>query len=257
MEIMDWLPALLLLFCRITAFFISTPIFGRNVPSQVKIGFSAFLSIVTWMTLPDTSSVHFDTIYIAMIIREIIVGLVLGYITSLFFAVFQISGSFIDMQMGLGIASVLDPVSGIQAPLMGNFKYLMALMVFFSINGHHLLMRGLILSYKWIPLSGQGLIHMVDGQVSNFLLQSLGIVFMLSFQLASPFVAVMFLIDLSLGILTKTAPQMNIFVIGVPIKILVGFMMFIVLIPGFLYLFEMLFQRMLGSLDDLMRIVGV
>jgi flagellar biosynthetic protein FliR len=256
MNIFDWLPELLLVFSRISAFLLVTPIFGRNVPAQVKVGFSAFLAIVSWLTMTDQDDLVFDTAYIGMILREVLVGLALGYLTVLFFAILQIAGAFIDLQMGLGIASVLDPVTGNQSPLMGNFKYILGLLIFISINGHHLLIRGIINSYRWIPLQGESVIRVIDGNVSEFLLRSLGMVFLLAFQLASPFIAVMFLIDLCLGILAKTSPQMNIFVIGVPIKILVGFAMFVVLIPGFFALFQALFERMLTGMDQLMQVVG-
>jgi len=249
-QVLQLLPNFLLILCRITSFFVVVPVFSsRNVPMPFKIGLSVFISLIVFATVGTKELVPLDAMFILEIIREVLVGLVLGFIAYLFFTVVQIAGSLMDIQIGFGISNVIDPMTGASAPVLGNFKYMLAMLLFLAMNGHHLLLRAIMDSYKWIPLSNAMFAKIYDGQISAFLVETFATVFMLAFQLAAPVVAAMFLADLGLGLLTRVAPQYNIFVIGVPLKLILGLLIVIVLMPEISPLFEGVFTKMFQSIE--------
>lgn len=252
-----YLPNWLLIFCRITAFMLVSPIFStRGVPATWKIGISAFIALLIFAAAGLKDPVIMDGLYIGSIIREILVGLLLGFTAYIFFTTVQIAGAFIDIQMGLGIANVIDPMTGAQSPIIGNFKFIIVILLFLSFNGHHFLIDGIMRSYEWIPLSGNLFDSIQSGAVHEFLFRSFSNVFELALQMSAPLVVALFLTDVGLGILSKTAPQFNIFVVGVPIKIMVGFLLLIMIIPGFLILFQDLFGKMFQAMEQLVRLIG-
>ncbi|MEB3101149.1 flagellar biosynthetic protein FliR [Ferviditalea candida] len=249
----EFLPNFFLILIRITSFFVAAPVFSsRGVPLPFKIGLSFYVSLLIFMSLGEVHPVAVDVAYILSIVREVLVGLLLGFTAYLFFTVVQVAGSFIDLQMGFGIANVIDPLTGVQSPVFGNLKYMVAILLFLSLNGHHALLRAIMQSYDWIPLDNQLFHHLQDRSIADLLVQSLATMFYLAFQMAAPMVVTMFLVDVALGVLARTAPQFNIFVVGIPVKILVGLVMLTILIPGFLFLFQDLFKNMFDSLYRIM-----
>jgi flagellar biosynthetic protein FliR len=255
-----WLPYVpngLLIFCRITAFLLAAPVFStRGVPAQWKIGLSVILTFLVFAAAGLNEPTAVDGLFIISIVREVVVGLLLGFTAYLFFTAVQIAGSFIDIQMGLGIANVIDPMTGAQSPIIGNFKFLLAILLFLAFNGHHYLLDGLLKSYRWIPLSNDLFARIQEGAVHEFVIRSFGTVFALALQMAAPLVVALFLMDVGLGILSKTAPQFNIFVVGVPMKIIAGFLLLLLVVPGFALLFRDLFGSLFESLDKLVQTIG-
>nr|WP_123040055.1 flagellar biosynthetic protein FliR [Cohnella candidum]AYQ71994.1 flagellar type III secretion system protein FliR [Cohnella candidum] len=254
--IMKVFPAFLLVFCRISAFFVSAPIFStRNVPRTVKIGLAFFISVIVFLTIGFDTKVTADATYILAVFREVLAGLLIGYVSSLFFAAIQTSGALMDMQMGFGIANIVDPLTGVSAPMLGNLKYMLTILVFLSMNGHHYLLAAIMDSYRWLPLDNGLFGGIADGSVSDFLIRTFADTFMLALQISAPIVVSMLLTDVGLGLLARTAPQYNVFVIGIPVKILVGLALLIVLLPGFGGLFSMLFDDMFRSINKLLSIL--
>jgi flagellar biosynthesis protein FliR len=193
--------------------------------------------------------------YVLIVMREILIGLMMGFVVYLFFSAIQTAGSLMDMQIGLAMANVVDPHTGVSAPLLGNFKYMLMLVVFLMMNGHHYAITGLMNSYQWMPLDNELFSRMVSGSLTDYLIRVFGNTFLLALQVAAPLVVAMFLTDLGLGFLTKTAPQFNVFVIGVPLKLLLGLFLLVLLMPSLAFLFEKLFSIMFDSLEGLFGIV--
>jgi flagellar biosynthetic protein FliR len=256
MEILQFVPNFMLVLCRITAFFVVAPIFSaRNVPTHFKIGFSVLVALVIFPGL-KAAPAPLDGVYLLSIGKETLIGLILGYIAYLFFSVVQIAGSFIDMQIGFSLANIIDPMTGAQAPVIGNLKFMVATLLFLSFNGHHMLISGILDSYRWVPLDNDVFAQVYKGQVSEFLVHSLTTAFSLAFQLAAPLIVALFLVDVGLGILTRAAPQFNIFVVGIPLKILVGLLLLLVLISGFSTLFSDVFTGMFRELQRMVELLA-
>ncbi|AIQ24708.1 flagellar biosynthetic protein FliR [Paenibacillus sp. VTT E-133280] len=251
------LPVFLLIFCRITAFFVVVPVFSsQGVPTTFKIGISFFVALVVFSANGTGITIPQDFSYILLIMREVLIGLLLGFIGYLMFMAIQTAGSFIDIQIGFGIANVIDPMTGTSAPILGNFKYMIALLMFLSMNGHHHLLDAIVYSYKWIPMNNDLFLRMVDGSLSEFLVRTFAQSFVLAFQMSAPLVTALFLTDVGLAFLARTAPQYNVFVIGVPLKIIIGIALLLVLMPGLAVLFQNLFEIMFESMENLLGLMG-
>lgn len=250
-------PVFLLIFCRISAFFVVVPVFSsRSMPTTFKIGLSFFIALVVFSSRGTGITVPQDLSYILLIAREVLIGLLLGFIAYLMFMAIQTAGSFIDIQIGFGIANVIDPMTGASAPIIGNFKYMIALLMFLSMNGHHYLLDAIVYSYNWIPIDNVLFLKMIDGSLSEFLIRTFAQSFILAFQMSAPLVTALFLTDVGLAFLARTAPQYNVFVIGVPLKIIVGLALLLLLMPGLAMLFQNLFDIMFESMHNLLGLVG-
>lgn len=249
-------PSLMLIFCRITSFFVVVPVFSsRNVPMTFKVGISCFITFITFAAWSG-NPVPMDSQYILLIFREFLVGIAMGFLAYLFVTAVQVAGSFMDIQIGFGIANVIDPMTGASAPMLGNVKYMIAMLLFLSFDGHHYLLRAIMESYEWIPLNNQVFAKVYDGKISEFLLRSFESMFYIAFQLAAPVVAALFLTDLGLGLLTRVAPQFNIFVIGAPLKMILGFILLMLLFPELISQFQSLFTSMFAAMEKLMQLLS-
>jgi flagellar biosynthetic protein FliR len=250
-------PVFLLIFCRISSFIVVAPVLSsKGVPNTFKVGLSFFISLLIYLTYGINQTITQDMTYVLLIGSEILIGLLLGFVGYLMMTVVQTAGSFIDIQIGFGIANVLDPMTGASVPMLGNFKYMIAMLLFLSMNGHLLLLEAIFQSYDWIPISNDFFMRLYSGSISEFLIRTFSQSFVLAFQMSAPLVVALFLTDVGLGFLAKTAPQFNIFVIGVPLKIFLGLIMLMLIVPSFSYIFGNLFEILFESLHNLLGIIG-
>lgn len=257
MDIVQSLPVFMLIFCRITAFFVVSPVFSaRNVPNIFKIGLSGMLALLIYLLEGTHQTVPTDLTYLVMVVREVLIGLLMGYVALLLFTVITMAGSFIDTQIGFAMANVFDPMTGASVPVTGNFKYVVATLFFLGMNGHHYLLEALLRSYQWIPLNGDVFARIYHGNLNEFLFATFSQAFMLAFQMAAPLVVALFLTDVALGFLAKTAPQFNIFVIGVPLKVIVGLALMVVFMSSIVYSFQLLFETLFKALENLLGVLG-
>lgn len=254
-ELLPKISILLLILARVSAFFMSAPLFShRAVPVQLKIALSLVLAWMMYYTF-SIEAFPIDGFYLLLVLKEVIIGLMLGLIVFIVFTVVQIAGGFVDFQMGFAMANVLDPQTGAQSPLMGQFFNLLLLLVFLSINGHHLLLDGIFYSYQYLPME-QFFPRVDSEQYVEFVMKLFVAVFAISFQMSAPIVATLFLVTLALGITGKTVPQLNIFVVGFPIKIAVGFIVLIVTMAVLVGVMESVIEMAVLALRSLMTVLG-
>lgn len=203
----------------------------------------------------DAPELKIDSVYFMLIIKEAMVGLFIGFIAALMMSAIQIAGGFIDFQMGFAIANVIDPQTGAQSPLMGQYLSIIALLVLLTVNGHHLLMDGIFYSYNFIPID-QLMIPFGKENVAEFVLLSFNKMFLIAFQMSLPIVGTLFLVDIALGIVARTVPQLNIFVVGLPIKIGVSFLVLIAVMGALIAVTSDLVSTTLATMRGLMEIIG-
>ncbi|NLW44636.1 MAG: flagellar type III secretion system protein FliR [Syntrophomonadaceae bacterium] len=246
----------LLVIGRISGLFIGSPVFSaRQIPIQVKILLTIMLSGMIAYVTPLTSAVPITdswTFLMALAV-EVFVGYTIGFVAYVLFAGIQLAGQLMDMQMGFGLVNVIDPQSGMQVPLIGNFNYLLATIIFLSINGHHYLLQALCNSYQIIPVLGASF----NGQVVEFLMELGANMFVIGLKLAVPVVAALFMADLALGFIARTVPQMNVFVVGLPLKIGAGLVMVLLTLPIFIWFAQILMERFFGYLDSIVVLLGM
>lgn len=259
MSFIEQLPFFYLVLIRMSSFFLTAPVFtNQGVPAVYKIGVGFFLSLLTFSVVgaeTGTVSPPLDGLYIMLVLKEAIVGLVLGFIAKLLLYAVQVAGGFIDIQVGFAIANVIDPQTGAQSPLTGNFKYILAILFLLSLNGHHMLIKGILTSYEAIPV-GVMWEHLNTGSVAQLFVDTFVYMFTSAFMMAIPIVGSLFLVDVALGIIARTVPQMNVFIIGLPLKIAVSFAVMLIVLPGYFYLLKLLFAQMYKSMAELMKLLG-
>lgn len=255
-SILEMLPFLLLVFVRLTSFFIIAPIFSmRGVPTQFKIGLSFFISLVAFSSLSIEEPIPLDSFYILLIIKEFGIGITLGFTAALLLYTVQVAGAFIDFQMGFSMASVMDPQTGTQVPIIGHFKYILALLFLLTVNGHHLMLDGVMQSYNLLPVESISFSAKFE-DIAHFMTTLFSQMFLIALQMALPIIGALFLVDIALGILAKTVPQLNIFAVGLPLKIFVGFIMLFLSMPIFFYVLQILFQKIIESMSQLISLLG-
>ncbi|MFC7745811.1 flagellar biosynthetic protein FliR [Lentibacillus kimchii] len=248
------IPVFLLIFVRISAFFVTLPLFSyATIPTPFKIGFSFFLALIMYYTV-DISGVPVDYTYFLLLMKEAIVGLLIGLLAYIILAAVQIAGGFVDFQMGFAIANVVDPQTGAQSPLIGQYFNIIALMFLLSVNGHHLLIDGIFNSFELIPIDA--FIPFENAGIAQFIIETFNQMFLIAFQMAMPIVGCLFLVDVALGIIARTVPQMNVFVVGLPLKIFVSFVVIFLFLSLYVVLVQHVFETMFTAMRDLMRLFG-
>ncbi|WP_310230385.1 flagellar biosynthetic protein FliR [Brevibacillus nitrificans] len=252
-----YLPIFLLVFVRMSAFFVAAPFFSiKGVPNQFKIALAFLMAVISFQFIPlQGQQVAMDLTFILHVCKEALVGVILGYICEMMFVAIQVAGGLMDMQIGLAMANVIDPKTGAYIPITGNFKNILAVLYFFSINGHHMLIRGIIKSYEAIPIEATWAAFGSE-QVMLTAVKVFSNMFLSAFMMAAPIVVALFLVDVSLGIIAKSVPQFNIFVVGLPLKLLAGFLLLIVVMPAFLLTLNGLFESMFRALAEMMKLLG-
>ncbi|MFC0301409.1 flagellar biosynthetic protein FliR [Virgibacillus soli] len=245
----------LLIFIRILAFFATLPLFSyRTIPLPFKIGVSFFLAFIMAQTLKDSYLFVFNETFVLLIVKEAIVGLLIGLIAYMILAAVQIAGGFIDFQMGFAIANVVDPQTGAQSPIIGQYFYIFALLFLLSVDGHHLLIDGIYYSFQFVPVDT--FIPFEHGSIIDFVISTFSKMFLIAFQMSIPIVGCLFLVDVALGIVARTVPQLNVFVVGLPLKIIVSFFALFIFFSLYIVLAKNLFGTMFQTMHRLMQLFG-
>jgi flagellar biosynthesis protein FliR len=233
----------ILVLVRMTGLFVTAPIFGRrNVPVYLKIGFSFFLAMILVNTLTVPKPEYFNNIYdfALLVLKEFLVGITIGYVSFLVFSAIYLAGQLIDMQTGFSMVSVLDPMSNIQVPVTSNFYFIISMLIFLSINGHHLLIQALFKSYNMIPLGNASF----NQNLMSDIIRVFGDIFIIGFKISAPIIAAILITDVALGVISRTMPQLNVFVVGMPLKIILGVLIIYLSIPVFTEVISWMTGRM-------------
>jgi flagellar biosynthetic protein FliR len=244
----------LIVFTRISGIFSMTPVFGsRNIPVSIKIGFGFFLTLVLFPLIENATKIELpETLlgFIAVIISEFLIGLIIGFASYMVFAAIQMAGGLIDVQIGFSIVSVLDPQSGTQLPILGTFKYVLAILLFLGTNGHHVLIAALSESFHRLPVGASFALE----PVTNYFVLLFTSAFVFAFKAALPILVTLFLIDVAFGILARTVPQMNVFMVGMPAKLVVGLLAIVLILPVYFVVIQIGFT---GMYSDLYRLLDI
>jgi flagellar biosynthetic protein FliR len=217
---MTVITAALLVATRFSPLFLLTPLFAiTRVPARVRVIFilalSALCTVVTGV-VPIDSPTTLSGLILAMI-NELVLGMILAFGLFTAFGAFMFGGRVIDFQMGFGVANLIDPATQSQAPLLGTVLNLMAVMTFFLLDGHHLLIRGLVYSLQKIP-PGSSLVELEPQAV----IAQFGVMFVHGLAVVAPVVAVLLMLDVGMAVAARTMPQVNMFIVGFPLKIFMG-----------------------------------
>lgn len=241
----------LLVLLRVSALLIVAPIFGhRTWLARAKVGLAFAVSIVLFPMVADQALAIPVGIfpYALLMIREVLMGIIMGFVVLLLFVGVQFAGQLAGLQMGFGIVNVIDPQSSNQVSIMGQFLNVLAILLLLSLNGHHTILTGLVTSFETIPLGGV----VLKADVMLKIIALTADVFVVAVKIAAPIMTALFLVTAAMGVLARTVPQMNVFMVGFPLQISVGLGAFLICLP----LFAMLVERLILMMRrDLLVIV--
>ena len=242
----------LLITIRITGAFISAPIFGnKSLPFLVKIFLSLFIAYLIFLTI-DTSNIQIElSIWFLVVsaIKEILTGLVLGFMLNFVFYGVLYAGAFIGFDMGLAIANMFDPAEGVSGNAIGEILYFAALLIFLLINGHHYVIEGFSFSFLAIPIGSSVLTQ----SLSDVLIKYSAQVFVIALKIASPIIVSFFLVHIAEGIIARVIPQMQVFFVTQPLKIGLGFLMLASIAPIYIYVVKNLLKNYENQLVEIIR----
>ncbi len=216
-----------LMLVRVGVLFSVAPIFGNaSIPVQVKAAMTLAITLLIYLafkaghpgTYPAPSNLLALTSAVA---GEAFAGLLIGYTAFLLFSGIEMAGEIVDIQVGFSLVNVVDPAGGAQVSILGQFYYIVAMMFFLAINGHHALLKAVGDSFQLLPPGAVPWFSRA-GHAGPMLADFFTRLFSIAIEVAAPSIAVLFLTNLSMGLLARTLPQMNVFIVGMPMNIVVG-----------------------------------
>ena len=245
----DHAAIFLLLMTRVSGIFIISPFFGSlNIPVYFRAA-TAFLFSVVLFPVVDALGIANPPatvlMYVFTVLAELFVGWLIGFVAFISLAAINMAGKVMDMQVGFAIVNVMDPTSGQQAPLIGSFLYNLSIIVFLVTNGHHGIIAGLAESFRLVPLMEMNPGLSLPMLIANF---TTGI-FLTGMKIAMPVTFAILLTNVGLGILARTMPQLNIFVVGIPMQIMIGLGVLLMLIPFYVLFLDVVFNEMYGHIS--------
>ncbi len=230
-QLAAWYGAIFWPLVRVLALFSVAPLLShRAVPLRIKLGLAVAATVVLVPSVPSPPITDvLSGAGMALLVHNILVGVMLGFTVRLVFAALELAGELIGLQMGLSFAGFFNPASGQMQNAVASFMALLALLMFIAIDGHLMLLHALAESFRAFPLTGAG-----SGELPMSLAdlaRSGSHMFAIALSLSLPFLAVMLLTNIVLGVLARVAPQLNIFAVGFPLTILVGLSTLLLLLP--------------------------
>ncbi|MFU0823749.1 fused FliR family export protein/FlhB family type III secretion system protein [Clostridium sp.] len=251
---LTFFTAFLLIFLRMSSFMTVVPVFfPKGTPQILKIMFSG---IIAFILLPIIDYSYLNSInssfqLIIYCLSEISTGLTFGFITSLCFYCIRIAGSLMDMQVGFSMMSMFDPSSEGNVTLIERILYWFSLIAFLIVDGHHMLIKVLVESLKIIPLGK----FILSQKSPMFIIEVFIKYFELGLRIAIPIVLIIILADLTMGLMAKTVPQLNIMILGLPVKILLGLTVLCLCLPVFYNMFINAFDDIPSAIRQLYKLI--
>jgi flagellar biosynthetic protein FliR len=242
-ELIAWLTPFLWPFVRVLALFSSLPLLGqRMVPMRIRIGLAALIVLAAQASLPAMPAVALDSqLAFALIAQNVLIGLTLGFAVRIVFAAVELAGELIGLQMGLNFAGFFDPASGAQATATSRFFGTMIGFVFIAMNAHLLVVAAVVQSFTAFPVAPEPFAFL-----RTLAPQTWGVeIFGMGLWIALPLVAMLLFVNAVLGIISRVAPQMNIFAIGFPVTLGVGLVGVLLTLPLMQTPFVMALERLL------------
>lgn len=239
----------ILVMLRASGLVISSPIFGRvNVPVMARIGLGLALGYLFFIRFPQTVDIYYNTLigFVLLCAAELLLGMALAYVTNIFFSLTAFAaGQLIDMQVGFGIVNVFDAQNQTQVPMMGNVLNIMMLLVFFLVDGHLRLVEIVYMTIDRMPVGSL----VISGAIGMAALEVFTRAFLLGIMMALPILASGLTLEIGFGMMMRAVPQIHMFVVGIPLKMLVGLTVFSITLPVFAGFTERIFSELWFGLE--------
>ncbi|MCE8025805.1 MULTISPECIES: flagellar biosynthetic protein FliR [Halomonadaceae] len=240
-QLHGWLVLLLWPFVRILAFFQAAPLWGHSsVPNQAKIGLAFLITLVIAPVLPPMPDVPLVSwAGFGIMVEQMLIGIAIGLVMHVVFAVVQAAGEFIGLQMGLAFASFFDAGSGTNTMILSRIFFMITLLMFLALGGHLMVLEALVSSFYGLPIG----IGAFNPAAFEMVVRYGGTIFVAGMSLALPLVGSLLIINLAMGILNRSAPQLTVFNIGFPTSLTVGLVLLMVLMTDMSRFLQRLFSN--------------
>ena len=250
------LAAFLLVLTRTSGIFLISPFFGSlNIPIQIRAVLAITMAFITFPVIVAKTTVTAPEsvlMFAGTVAQEMFIGWLIGFIGFVVLAAINMAGKIMDMQVGFSVANVMDPTSGQQSPLIGSFLYNLAIIYFLVVNGHHIIIGALLESFNRIPLDGV----IWNEAIASFIGDLTAGVFLTGMKIAMPVTFAILITNVGMGILARTMPQMNIFVVGIPMHLTIGTFMLMMLMPFFVLFLDVMFNDMYASIATALKLIS-
>ena len=244
----------ILVFARVMGIFAFNPIFSRkNIPSSVKVGASLALSIII-ITSQGQQIAEYNGVgtFAIAVLLETFVGFILGFLTQLFLSTLLVAGDIMDTQSGLGMAKIYDPASGVQMPLFGSITTYMFILYFFVTNAHLSYIKIFALSFEVIPLG----VGSINPDVGMIIVEYFATILVLSLKLAMPMIVAQLLLEICMGVMMKTVPQIQVMVVNMQVKLLFALILLFILAVPMSNFLDRYMDTMLQSLEGILPLIA-
>jgi len=245
-QVMAWLNPILWPFIRTLALFAGMPVFSqRAVPQRVKIGLALFIAVAAQPSLPAMPVVPLDSLpqLLVVVAQQLLIGLAMGFAVRLVFASLEFAGELIGLQMGLNFAGFFDPSTGSQGTSSSRFLGSMVAFLFIAINGHLMLINALVESFQAFPVGEEPFRFLRVAQPQVWGAE----VFRMGLWIALPLVTMLLFVNLVLGIISRVAPQLNVFSVGFPLTVSIGLVGLVATLPLMHQPFMIALERLLAA----------
>lgn len=234
---------------RISAFYFAIPVIGaRTVPARLRIILTLFTTMMVAPVLPAAPVTSMLSAQgFLMIIQEVLIGLALGFCMQVVLHVFLLAGQFMAMKMGLGFAAMNDPSSGVSVTILSQFYLLLSTLLFLSTNGHLVVLQLMIDSFSTFPIGGNGM----NSAHFSTIVEMGSWMFSAALLITLPLFTSLMIVNMSFGVMSRSAPQMNVFTVGFPITLIFGFILMWFTLANFLPVYLEIMEEGIGVLRTL------
>lgn len=245
----------LLVLLRMAAFVATSPLISvSSWPNIAKLGLAAYLALIT---VPSVSTVVPSPFtdpgsYILLALNETIAGMLIGFTATVLFSAVTIAGQVFDVQIGFGSAVLYNPQESQSTGITSNMNSLLFTLFFLGMNGLDGLMLAILNSYRFIPLGKLSF----PSTMWEFLVHALDLAMTLAIQFAAPLIVALLLTDVTFALLSRTVPQMNVFVVELPAKLFVGLALYAAAMPGVVYVMGQVFSTLFREVNSLLQVLG-
>lgn len=250
------LAAFLLVLTRTSGIFFISPFFGGlTIPYQMRAGVAVAMAVLIFPVLVQETVITAPSniwLFAGTVIQELAIGWMIGFIAFVVLSAINMSGKIMDLQVGFAVANLMDPNSGQQTPLIGGFLHNLAIIYFLVVNGHHFILAALVESFRSVPLDGL----VWNQSLAEFMVDLTAGVFLTGMKIAMPVTFAILITNVGMGILARTMPQMNIFVIGIPMHLMIGLFMLAMLMPFFVLFLDVMFSEIYADISTAIRLIS-
>lgn len=247
-----WVSGLMLPLARLLGLAASAPLFSNRVIStriRLAVGLAIALAVVPSLVPPPPISAS-SWLLLIELAKQMLIGITIGFTMRLFFAAVDIAGEMIGLQMGLSFAVFFNPQTGGQSSVVAELLNLVSLLIFLALDGHLLLISVLIKTFEWIPIGST-----LNAEAMLMIVRYAAVMFLSGILLALPLIATLLITNVALGVLTRAAPQLNLFAVGFPVTLSVGLIVLLVSLSYLAPMLQRLFEHGFHAIDEMLRVM--